>query len=186
MTLRSSAGFPEILLRRIRPEDKDALVAGLGRLSERSVYQRFLAPKPRLTSSELRYLSEVDFVDHYALVAVLARHPLPSQPADTPGRAARSPEVVVGVGRWVRSTESPTDAEIAIVVADDLQGRGVGTQLGRALTEAARARGIERFTASMLPSNQAAHRLFAKISSQLQTVHHQGVDELVAPLTAAA
>jgi RimJ/RimL family protein N-acetyltransferase len=170
MTLRSSAGFPEILLRRITPEDKDALVAGLGHLSERSVYQRFLAPKPRLSSSELRYLTEVDFVDHYALVAVLAK----------------SPEVVVGVGRWVRSTESPTDAEIAIIVADDVQGRGVGTQLGRALAEAARARGIERFTASMLPSNQAAHRLFAKISSQLQTVHHQGVDELVAPLTAAA
>jgi RimJ/RimL family protein N-acetyltransferase len=170
MTLRPSAGFPEILLRRIRPEDKDALVAGLGRLSERSDYQRFLAPKPRLSSSELRYLTEVDFVDHYALVAVLAR----------------SPEVVVGVGRWVRSAESATDAEIAIVVADDLQGRGVGTHLGRALAEAARARGIERFTASMLPSNQAAHRLFAKISSQLQTVHHQGVDELVAPLTAAA
>ena len=166
MTLRSSAGFPEILLRRITPEDKDALVAGLGHLSERSVYQRFLAPKPRLTSSELRYLTEVDFLDHYALVAVLAR----------------SPEVVVGVGRWVRSTEPPADAEIAIVVADDLQGRGVGTQLGRALAEAARARGIERFTASMLPSNQAAHRLFAKISSQLQTVHHEGVDELVAPL----
>jgi RimJ/RimL family protein N-acetyltransferase len=170
MTLRSSAGFPEILLRRITPEDKDALVAGLGHLSERSVYQRFLAPKPRLNSGELRYLTEVDFVDHYALVAVLAR----------------SPEVVVGVGRWVRSTESPIDAEIAIVVADDLQGRGVGTQLGHALAAAARARGIERFTASMLPSNQAAHRLFAKISSQLQTVHHQGVDELVAPLTAAA
>jgi acetyltransferase len=170
MTLRPSAGFPVIQLRRIRPEDKDALVAGLGRLSERSVYQRFLAPKPRLSSSELRYLTEVDFVDHYALVAVLAR----------------SPEVVVGVGRWVRSAESASDAEIAIVVADDLQGRGVGTQLGQALAEAARARGIERFTASMLPSNQAAHRLFAKISSQLQTVHHQGVDELVAPLTVAA
>ena len=38
----------------------------------------------------------------------------------------------------------------------------------------------------MLPSNQAAHRLFAKISSQLQTVHHHGVDELIAPLTIAA
>jgi RimJ/RimL family protein N-acetyltransferase len=170
MTLRPSAGFPELSLRRIAPADKDALVAGLGRLSERSVYQRFLSPKPRLTTSELRYLTEVDFIDHYALVAVLAR----------------SPDVVVGVGRWVRCAEVPTDAEIAIVVADDLQGRGVGTLLGRALADAARARGVQRFTASMLPTNQAAHRLFAKISTQLETVHHPGVDEIVAPLTVAA
>jgi RimJ/RimL family protein N-acetyltransferase len=170
MTLRHSAGFPELLLRRIAPEDKDALVAGLGHLSERSVYQRFLSPKPRLTSSELRYLTEVDFVDHYALVAVLAR----------------SPEVVVGVGRWVRSVDAPRDAEIAIVIADDLQGRGVGTLLGRALADAARAHGIARFTASMLPTNRAAHRLFAKISSRLELTRHDGVDELIAPLTVAA
>ena len=169
MTLRPSHGLPELLLRRITPEDKDALVAGLGRLSERSVYQRFLSPKPRLSSSELAYLTEVDFVDHYALVAVLAQ----------------SPDVVVGVGRWVRSADVPTDAEIAIVIADDLQGRGVGTELGRALADAARERGIERFTASMLPTNVAAHRLFAKIATQLQWTREHGVDEMVAPLIAA-
>jgi RimJ/RimL family protein N-acetyltransferase len=169
MTLRPSHGLPELLLRRITREDKDALVAGLGRLSERSVYQRFLSPKPRLSSSELAYLTEVDFVDHYALVAVLAQ----------------SPDVVVGVGRWVRSAEVPTDAEIAIVIADDLQGRGVGTELGRALADAARERGIERFTASMLPTNVAAHRLFAKIATQLQWTREHGVDEMVAPLVAA-
>jgi protein lysine acetyltransferase len=169
MTLRPSHGLPELLLRRITPEDKDALVAGLGRLSDRSVYQRFLSPKPRLSSSELAYLTEVDFVDHYALVAVLAQ----------------SPDVVVGVGRWVRLADVPTDAEIAIVIADDLQGRGVGTQLGRALADAARERGIERFTASMLPTNVAAHRLFAKIATQLRWTREHGVDEMVAPLIAA-
>jgi RimJ/RimL family protein N-acetyltransferase len=168
MTLRPSHGLPELRLRPIRPEDKDALVAGLGRLSERSVYQRFLSPKPRLSSSELAYLTEVDFVDHYALVAVLAQ----------------SPDVVVGVGRWVRSVEVPTDAEIAIVIADDLQGRGVGTELGRELADAAVARGIERFTASMLPENSAAHRLFRKISSRLELTRESGVDELVARLVA--
>jgi RimJ/RimL family protein N-acetyltransferase len=169
MTLRPSAGLPSVLLRRITPGDKDALVAGLGRLSERSVYQRFLSPKPRLTSSELRYLTEVDFVDHYALVAVLAD----------------APDVVVGVGRWVRDASAPDAAEIAIVIADDLQGRGVGTMLGAALADAARARGITRFTASMLPTNVAAHRLFTKISSQLEWTRLHGVDELVAELVAA-
>jgi RimJ/RimL family protein N-acetyltransferase len=170
MTLRTSDhGVPELVLRRIRAEDKDGLVAGLGRLSDRSVYQRFLSPKPRLTSSELKYLTEVDFEDHYALVAVLAR----------------APSVIVGVGRWVRSADAPGDAEIAIVIADDLQGRGVGTALGRALADAALARGITRFTASMLPENAAAHRLFAKISSRMRVTHAYGVDEMVAPLVAA-
>jgi RimJ/RimL family protein N-acetyltransferase len=169
MTLRSSAEVPQLRLRRIEPADKDGLVAGLGRLSERSVYQRFLSPKPRLKASELEYLTEVDFTDHYALVAVLAA----------------APSVIVGVGRWVRDSESPGDAEIAIVIADDLQGRGVGTVLGGALAEAAISRGIERFTASMLPSNSAAHRLFAKISSHLEVTTSHGVDELVGPLVAA-
>ncbi|MBI5105952.1 MAG: GNAT family N-acetyltransferase [Solirubrobacterales bacterium] len=151
MTLRPSDGFPELLVRPIRPDDKECLVAGLGRLSERSVYQRFLSPKPRLTASELRYLTEVDFTNHYALVAVLAKHP----------------EVLVAVGRWVRDAEDPSAAEVAIVVADDLQGRGVGTSLGGALAAAARERGVDRFTALMLPTNTAAHRLFARISDQL-------------------
>src|SRR3954453_7463952 len=169
MTLRPSSGVPELLLRRITPEDKDALVAGLGRLSDRSVYQRFLSPKPRLSSGELAYLTEVDFVDHYALVAVLAG----------------APDVIVGVGRWGRDARRPGDAEVAIVIADDLQGRGVGTALGSALADAARRRGIERFTASMLPPNAPAPGLFAKISSRLELTREHGVDELVASLVAA-
>ena len=170
MTLRPCAQLPDLLIRPIRADDKDALVAGLGRLSERSVYQRFLSPKPKLTTSELKYLTEVDFADHYALVAVLERRP----------------DVIVGVGRWVRDPEEPHIAEIAIVVADDLQGRGVGTTLGRWLAHTAVQRDVTRFTASMLPSNRAAHRLFAKISQQLETTRHRGgLDELTAPLVAA-
>ncbi|MCW3022296.1 MAG: family N-acetyltransferase [Conexibacter sp.] len=169
MTLRTDAGLAEIRLRPIRPADKDALATGLSRLSSRSVYQRFLSPKPRLSSAELRYLTEVDFLDHYALVAV----------------PARRPDVLVGVGRWVRDAEAPGDAEIAIVIGDPLQGRGVGTRLGVALAAAARERGVQRFTASMLPDNRAAHRLFAKISSELQLTRQRGVDELVADLVAA-
>src|SRR3954452_11642099 len=169
MTLRPSGGLPELRFRPIAPEDKDGLVAGLGRLSERSVYQRFLAPKPRLTASELRYLTEVDFVDHYALVADLATNP----------------DVIVGVGRWVRDERDGEAAEIAVVVADDLQGRCVGTRLGQALTAAAQERGITRFTATILPGNRAAHRLMARLSSQLRQTRAHGVDEIVAPLAAA-
>src|SRR3979409_1003520 len=140
MTLPPCAQLPEVLVRPIRPDDKDALVAGLGRLSERSVYQRFLSPKPRLTRSELAYLTEVDFADHYALVAVLAR----------------SPEVIVAVGRWVRDLEDPAVAGVASAVADPLQAGGAAPRLGQELVEAAVARGVVRFRATVLPSNRAA------------------------------
>jgi acetyltransferase len=168
MTLRPCAQIPELQVRRIRPDDKDALVAGLGRLSDQSVYQRFLSPKPRFTTSELRYLTEVDFTDHYALVAVLAG----------------SDDVLVAVGRWVRHRDEPTTAEVAIVVADDLQGRGVGTLLGRQLADAARERGITRLTATMLPTNVAAHRLLTKLLQRLEVHHDGGVDELAGALVA--
>ena len=113
-------------VREIRPSDKQELQAGLGRLSEKSRYSRFLTPKERFSAAELRYLTEVDGVGHYALVAT---------PVDDPGR-------IVAVGRWVRLADQPDTAEAAIVVADCLQRNGVGRELGRRLAEAAARRGI--------------------------------------------
>jgi acetyltransferase len=158
-----------LVARPIRPDDKESLVAGLHRLSAASVYQRFLTPKPRLSRAELRYLTEVDFVDHYAIVAVLAD----------------DPDVLVAVGRWVRDAGNRSHAEVAVVVADALQGAGVGTWLGGQLADDARERGITAFTATMLPSNIAAHRLFARIAERLEVTRDHGVDELVAQLAAA-
>lgn len=154
-------------LRDISPDDKAGLVAGLAALSPSSVYARFLMPKPRLTTAELRYLTEVDGDAHAALVAVDARGAL------------------VAVGRYVRWADDPEAAEIAVVVADDLQGRGVGTWLGLALADRARAAGITRFTATMLPDNVAALRLFGRLSTHLSSTYHDGVRELVADLRAA-
>jgi GNAT superfamily N-acetyltransferase len=157
-----------LVVRRIRPEDKPLLADALGRMSDESVRGRFLAPKPRFTSRELRYLTEVDFCDHFAVVATLR---------DRPG-------VVAGVARWIRDADDPSQAEAAITVADHLQGRGLGSQLGRAIADAARVRGVRRFTATMLSDNAASHRLFASISARLE-VHHAGMtDELVAELAA--
>jgi RimJ/RimL family protein N-acetyltransferase len=142
----------EVEIRPIRPGDKDLLAEGMRHLSERSAYQRFLSPKHALTARELRYLTEVDFHDHVAYVAVRA---------DDPG-------VLVGVGRWVRLAD-PEVAEIAFVVADDLQRHGLGTALGEALAHAARERGVKRFVATMLPDNLGAHRLFARLAQERET-----------------
>ena len=141
---------------------------GMASLSPRSARLRFLAPKNHLTLAELRYLTEVDHVDHYALVAVLAD----------------DPTTMAGVGRWVRDGEHPDAAEVAVVVGDCHQGQGLGTALGVALADGARALGIARFTAIMLPENTAAQRLFAHISGRLTTRFDGGTYSLVADLAA--
>ena len=137
-------------------------------LSPQSARLRFLAPKNHLTLAELRYLTEVDHVDHYALVAVLAD----------------DPTTMAGVGRWVRDGDHPDAAEVAIVVGDCYQRQGLGTALGTALGDGARALAIARFTAMMLPENTAAQRLFAHISGRLSTRVESGTYELVADLAA--
>src|SRR5919106_5538278 len=118
-----------VLVRPIRPGDKEKLVNGLRQLSEESIRKRFLAAKPRFTAAELRYLTEVDGVNHIALVAVLE--------AD--------PDQLVAVARCVRLPDRPETAEMAIVVGDPWQGQGLGRALTRALADAAVAVGIRRF-----------------------------------------
>ena len=161
--------LPPLLFRHIRPDDKGRLSVALGRLSPESRRRRFLMPKPRFSSSELRYLTEIDGFDHVAIVAV----------------SAEDPDVFYGVARFVRLTEDPETAEAAIVVADSLQGLGLGRELGRRLADEARERGVKRFTASLLSDNVAARRLFAAISERLDTRRDGVVEELVAELVAA-
>ena len=157
-----------LVFRHIRPDDKGRLAAGLARLSPDSRHKRFLMPKPRFSSSELRYLTEIDGFDHVAVVAVLAD----------------DPEAIVGVARFVRLRSEPDAAEAAIVVGDAFQGQGLGRELGRRLVEEARERDVKRFTATLLSDNVAAQRLFASISARLDSRAESGVYELTAELAA--
>jgi protein lysine acetyltransferase len=166
---RLADGTP-LVIRPIRPDDKALLAAGLSRLSEASRYKRFLAPKPRFTSAELRYLTEVDGIDHVAYVAL----------------RGDAPKALVAVARLVRDTEDPRRAEIAVTVGDPWQRRGIGRLLGDHLAMAARDRDIRWLTATMAADNVGAHRLFDHVSSMLH--HHRDgpVDELWADLAFAA
>jgi acetyltransferase len=161
----------QILVRRIRPDDKELLARGLQQLSELSVQRRFLSPKHSFTRAELRYLTEVDGHDHVALVA------------ESPTQPVRR---LIGVGRFVRLREDPEAAEVAIVVADVWQGRGVGSALARELAARARGLGIKRFTATMAADNVAAQRLMEKLTAHLERRRGgSGVSELVLDLAAA-
>jgi GNAT superfamily N-acetyltransferase len=123
-------------IRPIQPDDKEALLAGFERLSEESRYKRFLTPMETLTSSQLAYLTEVDHHDHEALIAF-----------DLSTRNA------VGVGRYVREGDGDR-AEAAVTVADDWQGKGLGTALTRVLGGRAVEEGISCFTALLLAENK--------------------------------
>jgi RimJ/RimL family protein N-acetyltransferase len=158
-----------LVLRPIEARDKEELQLGLNRLSPESVQRRFLAPKTRFTKAELRYLTEVDGHDHVAIVVELES----------------DPGTVVGVGRYVRLGDEPRTAEAAIVVADSLQRRGVGTVLAEALATEAVGHGIRNFTATTLGENRGAHKLMAHLTGAL-AAHHDGTghSELKAGLAA--
>jgi RimJ/RimL family protein N-acetyltransferase len=159
-----------ILIRPIRPDDKRMLEDGLRHLSDESVQRRFLTLKRSFSRAELRYLTEVDGRDHVALVA------------EYPGDPARR---LIAVGRFVRRSDDPDAAEVAIVVADDWHRRGVGSGLADLLAADARRLGVRRFTATMSSDNVAAHRLMQKLTEKLEE-HHAGygVSELVLDLAA--
>ena len=159
----------DVLIRPIEPGDKTRLAAGLRNLSQETIQRRFLATKPRLSSSELRYLTEVDGRHHIALVAVLRS----------------DPEALVAVARCVRLPDRPGTAEMAVVVGDPFQGKGLGRRLGQLLADEARAAGITRFAATMLGENVAAQRLMRTITQRLESSWAgNGVRELVGDLAA--
>lgn len=122
-----------LLLRPVLPGDDQRTVHGHIRFSSETLYRRFMTarmPSPAL----MHYLSEVDYVDHFVWVITDGSDP-------------------VADARFVRDEHDPTVAEIAFMVADAYQGRGVGSFLIGALSIAAEVDGVERFTARMLSDN---------------------------------
>jgi acetyltransferase len=134
-----------INVRPIDSRDRDAFSAWFGQLSDESRRKRFLGPKPKLSGRELTYLTEVDHVSHTALVAV-----------DDLGQ-------LIGEARYATSKPGDRIADFAVTVADEWQGRGVGTRLAARVIEAARANGMTRLTAMTLWDNTAAIALLHRL-----------------------
>jgi RimJ/RimL family protein N-acetyltransferase len=134
-----------VLLRQIRPEDRDRLAAGLRELSPTSRYLRFHRNLTEFTPEQLTYLTEVDHLDHEAIVAIdLDR-------ADNPG---------LGVARFIRDPFERQVAEAAVTVADRYQGQGAATLLLGAVAARAREVGIEVFRHHVLTRNATMLEVF--------------------------
>ena len=154
-----------VALRPIRPQDKPALVSFHARLSEDTRYRRYHSAKGDLTSRDLRYLTEVDGHHHVALVA----HP--------EGR----PDHLLGVARAVADPGRPDEAEVAIVVADDVHGQGVGAELIEGVIDRAAREGAGRIVAMVQGDNHRAMRLFQGFGFH-QRAWDGGIRELVREL----
>ena len=157
-------------LRPIHPEDKDARRAGFQELSEESRYQRFLGARDRLSERQLVYLTDLDHVNHFAWVAATF---------DDAGE-----EHGLGVARYVRLDESPTEAEVAVVVADAYHGRGIGTLLVQALSVVAADHDLGRLVAYVFADNEPMLRIFDRLGGQL-TPDSRGVLRVAIELPAA-
>jgi len=136
----------EVLIRAVRPEDKPLFVAGFSRLSNESVYRRFLQLRTGLSVGELAFFTELDHVDHEAIGA--------QDPVRHEG---------IGVARYVRDAERLHVAEAAVVVIDEWQGRGVGGRLLRRLAERATENGVRVFSAQLLATNEAILALLGQL-----------------------
>ena len=135
----------KVEIRALRPDDKDDMLAVVGRIGMESLQRRFFAARRGFSEKEIAFFMNIDFSNHVALVAL----------ADEDGR-----RVIIGGGRYI--VIKPGQAEIAFVVIDAYQGQGLGTLLMRHLAAIARSAGLKELIAEVLPENTAMRKVFSK------------------------
>jgi RimJ/RimL family protein N-acetyltransferase len=153
------------------PTDAKTLRDGFRRLSPDSRRRRFLTSLTALNDAMIRSLvTDVDGVRHIALVLVV----LPTGGTERPA----------GVARLVLDPADPTAADIAVTVADEWQGRGVGSALAAALM-ARRPATVRRLKTSVAADNDASLALLARLGSVSRPPARSGVVDVTVELDAA-
>jgi len=155
---------------RLRPpgsEDADALLDFFNGLSERSFYLRFHGA-PTVRPSLVGPFLDPDWMEQGALVGTLA---------------GGDGERTVALASYARLRD-PTTAEVAFSVADDQQGRGIGTRMLEQLAERAAAAGIERFVAEVMGDNAAMMRVFEDAGFGVSRALDRGTFEVSFPIEA--
>lgn len=148
-----------VTVRAVRPDDKDRIVDAFRALEPASIYARFFQHKKALTEQELRDATEPDFENDVALV--VTRH-------------QGEQETIIGGARYsvYQDRDGERNAEIAFTVEEDYHGQGIASRLLQLLIPIARERGIRRFTADVLPDNDAMLAVFARSGLPTKTESH--------------
>ncbi|MCW2747877.1 MAG: family N-acetyltransferase, partial [Nocardioidaceae bacterium] len=141
--------------------DAGELVAFYARVSDESKYFRFFAPYPKLSDKDVRRFTTVDHDRRVAFVITIR-------------------ERIIGVGRY--DAIGDTDAEVAFLVEDAHQGRGLGQLLLEHLAQAGRERGMKRFYADILPDNSRMIQIFRELGYVIESALDGGVVRLALAL----
>jgi acyl-CoA hydrolase/GNAT superfamily N-acetyltransferase len=155
-TLRDGA---EVLLRPIKPTDERLEQELLYSLSDRSIYLRFFSAMSAFPHERVQYYTTVDYDEHMAIVAI---------------DMSNGEEQMIGVGRYVKEKNSDM-AELALLVRDDWQGKGVGTLMHDYLEQIARAHKIGGFKGEVLEQNQGALHVFTRLGRNAKTQYDDGI-----------
>jgi GNAT superfamily N-acetyltransferase len=147
--------LPQLVVRPVRPDDDQRLRRTFHRLSPETVYRRFLGPIHDPPAHTLRRLADVDHDDREALVAL-------------------DGDEIIAVARWDRDALQNDEAEVALLVEDAWQRRGVGVVLIRMLADEAVRHHIAVLTATILSDNIPIRRLLASTFGRAATVHLDG------------
>jgi GNAT superfamily N-acetyltransferase len=167
------ASGERVRLRTIRADDKERIKDGLLRLSPQSQYLRFFTTKARFTASELRYLTELDGWDHFAIGAAKVA------PDGSEGEG-------VAVARFVRLPGERAVAEPAIAVVDEMQRKGLGRVLLLRLVAAAIERDVAGFRTEFLAVNDGMRDLLQSVAPSASFVADGAVVTAEFPLPGAA
>jgi acetyltransferase len=147
-----------VRLRPIRPEDEPLMVRFHGRLSERTVYQRYFETSSFERRVSHDRLARICFNDYDRTLALVAE----KEPEE--GRDAE----IVAVARLTRM-RSKWSAELAILVEDRYQEQGLGREMAGRLLQIASAEGVEKVVAHILGSNLAMRALCEELGFQLRS-----------------
>ncbi|XMA38936.1 GNAT family N-acetyltransferase [Streptomyces albogriseolus] len=155
---------------RIRPitaDDAERLVSFYEQVSDESKYYRFFAPYPRLSAKDVHRFTHHDFVDRVGLAATIGGEFIATVRYDR-----------IGAGGRPASGAEADEAEVAFLVQDAHQGRGVASALLEHIAAVARERGIRRFAAEVLPANTKMIKVFTDAGYTQKRSFEDGVVRL--------
>jgi acetyltransferase len=146
-----------ILIRPIRPEDAELEQAFVHELSEESRYFRFMNSIQELSQAMLVRFTQIDYSREIALIAVTQSH----------NHTTEQPETELGVARFATNPDGES-CEFAIVIADNMHGKGLGSKLMTALMDAARERGLKTIQGEVLSQNTQMLKLMKNLKFTIE------------------